>query len=48
MALSDPNNKSKIKISNLSSDCLMLILQLRATNEYGDAENLRKKVIELL
>lgn len=48
MALSDLNNKSKIKISNLSSDCLMLILQLRATNEYGDAEILRKKVIELL
>jgi type VI secretion system protein ImpK len=48
MAISDPNNKSKKKLSNLSSDCLMLILQLRATNEYGDAENLRKKVIELL
>lgn len=48
MALSDTNIKSKKNISNLSSDCLMLILQLRATNEYGDADNLRKKIIELL
>lgn len=48
MAISDPNSNSKNKLANLSSDCLMLILQLRATNEYGDEEILRKKVIELL
>lgn len=48
MAISDTNNTSKKEISKLSSDCLMLILQLRTTNEYGDAEILRKKIMEFL
>ena len=48
MAISESNSKSQKTISDLCSDCLMLILQLRATNEYGDSEILRKKVLELL
>lgn len=48
MVIFDTAVKSQKKLSDLCSDCFMLILQLRATNEYGDAAVLRKKVMELL
>jgi len=48
MAIFETSSKSQKKLSNLCSDCFMLILQLRATNEYGEAGVLRKRVLELL
>lgn len=48
MALFDTSVKSQKKISDFCSDCFMLILQLRATNEYGDAVVLRKRIMVLL
>ena len=43
---SDHNEKRSL--SDLSSDCLMLILQLRVTKELGDAVVLRQKIKNLL
>ena len=48
MAIFETGSKSQQKLSDLCSDCFMLILQLRATNEYGEAGVLRKRVLELL
>lgn len=48
MALFETTVKSQKRLSDLLSDCFMLILQLRATNDYGDARVLRKRVMELL
>ncbi|OGU71385.1 MAG: hypothetical protein A2V93_07775 [Ignavibacteria bacterium RBG_16_34_14] len=43
---SQTNNKKKT-LADISSECLMLILQLRATNDYGDPSTLKTKVVDL-
>lgn len=39
--------KKKQNLSDLSAESLMLILQLRATNDYGDPATLKTKVVSL-
>ena len=48
MAIFDKSVKSQKNISDFCSDCFMLILQLRATNEYGESDVLRKRIMVLL
>jgi len=48
MAIFETRNNSENKLSDLCSDCFMLILQLRATNDYGNSNILRDRVLELL
>jgi len=43
----DQLSKTKKKLSDLSSECLILILQLRSTDEYGDADVLKTRVYEM-
>jgi len=43
----DQLSKTKKNLSDLSSECLILILQLRSTNDYGDAEVLKTRVYEM-
>jgi len=43
----DQFSKTKKNLSDLSSECLILVLQLRSTNDYGDAEVLKTRVYEL-
>jgi len=40
-----PNKKKTL--ADISSECLMLILQLRATNDYGDPSTLKSKAVEM-
>ena len=40
------NQKRKI-LSDIASECFILILQLRATNNYGDASSLKNKINDL-
>jgi type VI secretion system protein ImpK len=44
-----PSQKSEKKqpISDIASECLMLILQLRSTNNYGNPETLKSRVTEM-
>ncbi len=42
------SNKKRKKLSDIASECLILILQLRSTNDYGEPETLKNKVIELI
>ncbi len=44
-----PSKKSdlKIPISDIASECFMLILQLRSTNNYGNPESLKARVTEM-
>ena len=44
--MSNGSGKKKT-LSDISSDCLMLILQLRATSDYGDPSKLKSKVIDM-
>jgi len=39
---------NNLKLSDVCSDCFILILHLRATKEFGDAEVLRRRVKDLL
>lgn len=39
--------KKKNNLADLSAECLMLILQLRATSDYGDPSILKNKVIDM-
>jgi len=43
----DQLSKTKKNLSDLSSECLILILQLRSTNDYGDSEVLKTRVYEM-
>ncbi|MCH8034105.1 MAG: DotU family type IV/VI secretion system protein [Bacteroidetes bacterium] len=43
----DQFSKTKKNLSDLSSECLILILQLRSTNDYGEAEVLKTRVYEM-
>ena len=43
----DQFSKTKKNLSDLSSECLILVLQLRSANDYGDAEVLKTRVYEL-
>lgn len=45
--MSSIQKEKRKSIADLSSECLMLILQLRATNNYGDAATLKDRVSEL-
>ncbi|HKB87492.1 MAG TPA: type IVB secretion system protein IcmH/DotU [Ignavibacteriaceae bacterium] len=44
-----PSKKSdrKTPISDIASECFMLILQLRSTNNYGNPESLKARVAEM-
>lgn len=44
-----PSQKSAIKkpLSDIASECLMLILQLRSTNQYGNPDTLKTRVNEM-
>ena len=48
MPLFEQSTKIEKKLSDYCAGCFMLILQLRSSNEYGDASILRKRVMELL
>lgn len=39
--------RKKKNLADISAECLMLILQLRATNDYGDASTLKNKVVDM-
>ena len=43
----DQLSKTKKNLSDLSSECLILILQLRSTNDYGESEVLKSRVYEM-
>lgn len=45
--MSKPQKEKRKTIADLSSECLILILQLRSTNSYGDASTLKSKVSDL-
>lgn len=45
--MSNQQKEKRKNIADLSSETLMLILQLRATNNYGDANTLKSRVSEL-
>lgn len=45
--MSAPQKEKRKTIADLSSECLILILQLRSTNNYGAAVTLKSKVSEL-
>ncbi len=45
--MSNPQQDKKKTIADLSSETLMLILQLRATNDYGNASTLKSRVADL-
>ncbi|RPI67802.1 MAG: DotU family type IV/VI secretion system protein [Ignavibacteriales bacterium] len=45
--LSADTDRKKKTLADISAECLMLILQLRAANDYGDPSNLKTKVIDL-
>ena len=38
----------KIKLVDICSDAFMLVLQLRASQEYGDPEVLRQRILHML
>jgi type VI secretion system protein ImpK len=40
-------NRKKKNLSDIASECFMLILQLRATNNYGDAPKLKSRVSDM-
>lgn len=45
--MSNPQQQKRNSIADLSSETLMLILQLRSTNEYGNAATLKSRVADL-
>jgi len=45
--MSNPQKEKRKNIADLSSETLMLILQLRATNNYGDASTLKSRIGDL-
>lgn len=45
--MSNPQQQKRNSIADLSSETLMLILQLRSTNEYGNAATLKSRVSDL-
>lgn len=46
MNINQARNK-KEKLSDITSECFMLILQLRATNDYGNASELKSRVSDM-
>ena len=47
MAINQLNEKNKT-LTDLSSECIILILQLRATTDYGDPIALKNRISEML
>lgn len=47
MSSNSTGNGKKNTLADNASDCLMLILQLRSTNEYGDPDKLRNRIGEM-
>jgi type VI secretion system protein ImpK len=47
MKIESPVKEKRKTLSDISSECLMLILQLRATNDYGEPSKLKAKVIDM-
>ncbi|MFO7523890.1 MAG: type IVB secretion system protein IcmH/DotU [Ignavibacteriaceae bacterium] len=45
--MNNPQQQKRNSIADLSSETLMLILQLRSTNEYGNAATLKSRVADL-
>ncbi|MDO8549079.1 MAG: type IVB secretion system protein IcmH/DotU [Ignavibacteria bacterium] len=45
--LNEPMSNKKKTLADISSECFMLILQLRATNDYGDPSTLKSKAVEM-
>lgn len=45
--MNNPQQQKRNSIADLSSETLMLILQLRSTNEYGNATTLKSRVADL-
>ena len=45
--MNDNQKVPKKSIMDLASECFILILQLRSTNDYGDAENLKSRAYEM-
>jgi len=43
----DLTKDKKKNLADVSSECLILILQLRSTNDYGDSANLKSRVYEM-
>jgi type VI secretion system protein ImpK len=43
----DQKGEKKKNLADLSSECLILILQLRSTNDYGDEKTLKNRVYEM-
>ena len=50
MSLTDSFTEVKEKkyLSDICADCLLLTLKLRSADDFGDAETLRKRILELL
>jgi type VI secretion system protein ImpK len=47
MKMNDGQKETRQSIIDLASECFILILQLRSTNDYGDSENLKSRVYEM-
>lgn len=45
--MNNPHQQKRNSIADLSAETLMLILQLRSTNEYGNAATLKSRVADL-
>ncbi len=46
--LKNDTEQGNLHLADICADCLMLILQLRATKEFGDPQFLRDKILQLL